>query len=377
MSPFLEDRLAANPDPTQYSAKEYTQELQRFQAFLRLFITERLAIHSIFDRVQHEAGISVLPIAVGSDARFEKPLLRTLVNGTAGGEKLLEVSALLDLSPVEITLVTQDEIDPDTQVAVERACAEFSNSFKKVVDKEITVVSTQQKSVSAFVDHHGTPHFHISRVFDASAIIPEVESDHRTAFTHPIVAALREKMYEELTGSDGKKIIEFQKELVRMHRQVTATGEQKGKNGTLRHFDRNSGELFFRQHDSGGRGQVGSFKYGPLRLVQAFMVRDLCRELSQQGSRREIATQLPNVTAEKLQFLCHELGLSQSLVGELNDLYEYFLHTYCMSQFNAARGVSTVTVDAKQMSENLQSLLQLLNMEKNAQGSRTPFGQLK
>lgn len=377
MATFLENPLAENPDPTKYEPEEYGRHLKAFQVFFREFVLERLTLLGVLDSINSETGVEATPTTFGSDGRFEKPLLRKITNGNGHASKLVETGELQQLSPLQIAFVTEQAVSPEQRDKLTRACQPIVDYFGRAVYDEFSFLSVRQESLSGFTDKNGRTHFHPSRIFDASLIGTGLDEHWSRASGHSCIGAVRRQLALELRACI-KVILPQQQEMLKGHRKLTLTGQQTVRGRVLQHFDRETGQLFLERRHTTELSDVASVKYGPLRLVQIYIVREACKYIASTSAEADgMFVQLPTATVDKLSYLLDEMKLNGARVRELQNLYSYFLWMYNLSQYKARQGDRSIVVDKVQLNENMNDLLRLLNLSTETINPSTPFAALR
>lgn len=375
MTDFLSGKLSHDPDPRRYDPQEYLQYIREYQVFLRGFVRERLVLHGIQDAFRHTLKFDTEPTTIGSDGRFEKPLLHALSNGGQHPERIMDSSLLQNISPVQVVFVGNRTLKPEELHEAQGICADFILSFRKAIFEEISAVNPMGTLLYNYPDRQRRAHYHPSRALDASSI-GDMETPlegHRCA----AVAAVRSSLLNDMRGPAAQDVLSYQQERLKEHRQITTRGTQKVRGETLTHFDLATGEVFLHKNEDFSVSSVGSVKYGPLRLGQLFIVREVLKGILTGDLRDDDIIALPNATADKIEFLQERLGLVESRCKEFHDLYTYFLHLYSISQYEAANGRPVVQTDAAQLRENIDAFLGTLEMRKETRNDASVFGALR
>ena len=374
MTDFLQGELSRQPDPALYTEKEYERHLRAYQLFLRDFVRERLTIHGIRDALEKELQVDTEPTTIGSDGRFEKPLLHALSNGEGPAQKILQSSSLQNISPIQVVFVSHRALSPDEVARAQQICCGFVASFRKAIFDEISTACSETPLFYAFPDRTGRLHYHPSRVLDASVIdtLPSPLHAHRADG----VAVIRRRLYEDVLADDGRMIL-YPQDRLKEHRQITTRGTQRVRGQTLEHFNSATGVLHLRKHDEQEVSNVGSVKYGPLRLAQLYIVREVLKALRSGDLEADDLRDLPNPTSDKIDYLQDRLALSEARCRELQDIYRYFLYIYCRSQYAASNGSESITIDPKPLQEHIDGLLGVLNMRKETRNDGVTFSSLK
>ncbi|MGM5481902.1 MAG: hypothetical protein ACQESF_00425 [Nanobdellota archaeon] len=153
--------------------------------------------------------------------------------------------------------------------------------------------------------------------------------------SHYLYNRSRKKFVKELKDNEyGKNILKKIKDRVRNHRKITRTGAQKYKGSTVKHFDLDTGDVFYHPQNS-----IYSFKQGPLRAIQTSLVRDFVKGIKsdkiddkycftcKSGSRRQGI--VPKLNYLRVRDM---LSVSDKNFNDITDCYKYFLWGYHVSE---------------------------------------------
>lgn len=164
---------------------------------------------------------------------------------------------------------------------------------------------------------------------------------------------------------DGRKILEIERSRRRRYavtcrgkegdRSIIGTNRKGGKE--LRHFDLDEGIATYDPDN-----ELGSFKHGPLRLVQVALSCSIGHAIYVESANERLIQDCPGNTVNKMHFLREQGVIKASFrdVSEYADLYKYFLWLYHQSEFVfRTSGVTQHAFDSRQAQENLASLVQL------------------
>lgn len=162
-----------------------------------------------------------------------------------------------------------------------------------------------------------------------SLISPNRTLDAAFIYGNPrLFVEAKNKLVDELTGPEGKPVLEKIKDRTKEHRKTTLSGEQRYKGELLQHYDPNTGVAFYNPDE-----KIWSFKQGPMRAVQYALVRDSIRSI-REGCTPEEVLSLPTNTITKLNSIEVQgySALSRDAMSELTDCYKFFLWAYHASQ---------------------------------------------
>ena len=174
----------------------------------------------------------------------------------------------------------------------------------------------------------------------------------------------REMLAQEVgQGKSGVKIISATQNRLSEYRKITGTGKGSFKGNSVKHFDPETGTLFY---DQTQEIKVGSVKYGPLRSVQMFLAFRLLQFLRAHSHEPQLVHEFPTNTKEKIQSLLdhNALKLTAQNAKEMDQLYSYFLWCFYLSEHSySSKQETVVTVpDPQLFRENIQSMMHLLQM---------------
>ena len=177
-----------------------------------------------------------------------------------------------------------------------------------------------------------------------------------------LVNLSRELLFKEVVSSGGKLIVESVKKRLKEYRQVTRTGQNSFKGNAVKHFDRESGELFY---DQSSAVKQGSVKYGPLRTIQMFLANKILQFMIEHSSDADFIQKIPGQTEAKIATLLDSgaLNLNDVEAKELTQLYKYFLWCFYLSEYSYSQnGKEKVVVvpDVQLFRENIDNLLKLI-----------------
>ncbi len=153
------------------------------------------------------------------------------------------------------------------------------------------------------------------------------------------------------------KMLERKGDRLTSHRKITRTGKSARGKETKTHFDLDNGIAFYNPEE-----YINSFKYGPLRLVQVWVIIHIIKALQRVGDDEKFISELPRNVKDKLQFLASNgyLKAHQAELNELIQLYEYFLWLYHQSEYDFVyKNSSTITFDPIEVKNALAMLLKL------------------
>lgn len=117
--------------------------------------------------------------------------------------------------------------------------------------------------------------------------------------------------------------------------QVCQSGKSEHKDQTYIHIDFETGMAFYSPPNREHLGE-GSFKYGPLRVIQDMLLGGIMRSYHNGNNLTKVALEeIPSNIASKLEWLLAETltDLSAEKVVAISDHYSYFLWLYHQSQY--------------------------------------------
>ncbi|MFW6014298.1 MAG: hypothetical protein ACOCQG_03945 [Candidatus Nanoarchaeia archaeon] len=166
----------------------------------------------------------------------------------------------------------------------------------------------------------------------------------------------RKKFEKELREPKyGKKILRSMRDRLREHRNITFTGTQKYKKNILKHFDIETGEVFYNPKEN-----AYGFKQGPLRAIQTSIVRDFVKEIRNENSQEGYFTckgyRRPQGVVPKMNYLRVRdmIKLKEDDFKDLTDCYKYFLWGYHVSEScYHNHGTSVVEFEKKETKDRL------------------------
>lgn len=148
-----------------------------------------------------------------------------------------------------------------------------------------------------------------------------------------LVGAYRQLFSELSMKEEGKSILDSMVYGRRRARQISETGKGLFKKQEITHFDLDEGVAFY-DCEHVNSTHRGSFKFGPLRLVQYGLAVDLIRHIRDKNFDLDLLEHMPTNTVDRLNFFETEgrSGLSQEEIEDLSDCYKFFLHQYHLAQ---------------------------------------------
>jgi len=173
-----------------------------------------------------------------------------------------------------------------------------------------------------------------------------------------MIKRAKKKLCEEITGRDGKRILEKLSKKRADYKRIMLSGRQKFKNKFLTHYSLEKGISYYNPSEG-----TASFKYGPLRFIQQSFARDVLKLIRNKG-RSNITLYLPRDTKNRFDYILEEgvSNLSRPEVSDLIDSYMYFLWNYHRSQRRAEKtGTDTAEFDRTEVLERINSVRGILS----------------
>lgn len=198
---------------------------------------------------------------------------------------------------------------------------------------------------------------------DIDRIFPTRVFDMRFIHGNPdLVFKAHKQIYSELKSTLGGKILNKVRKDARHARHLSESGSSRVKGQEITHFDIDSGASYFDL--VGNQVLVGSFKFGPLRLVQYRLASEIIQSVIDEdaNSYLDMVYHFPTNTVERLHFLEVEnlSGLSHQEVEILSDCYKYFLWQYHLSQEKwRTEGEKRTQFDTKEVQERLKDTIKI------------------
>lgn len=171
------------------------------------------------------------------------------------------------------------------------------------------------------------------------------------------------RLFHELTGENGRRIMKHVWELKRNARKIMVSGTQSFRGDTLTNYDLDEGVAYFGPVSGANNVIKGSFKYGPLRFVQFTFAADMIRYIRSKNDSTLIGSLPTNIVEKFLRLEAESLtALSQGSVADVVDSYKYFLWLYHKSQFKfRENGSRELEFDKNEVNERIEALSKILS----------------
>ncbi len=310
--------LPSYPSPI---GKDYTRYYSAIEAFNRQ-LQERVRAALMYAIEETATQLAIL--TTGSDGRFEK-----------GPKSLLEVTVIC-----ENQQLVRDEIKKLREVV-------GSNYRESIFEPSLDVKSLATDIFSYFNN-------------DPSRVYPCRVIDGRLLYGRLSLFLLgKAKIIYEVKGKEGKYIIKKVKDRKRIAKQVTTTGMGRFK-GERTYFDLETGEAYYDEDE-----YLLSFKVGPLRYVQTWLLKELLNYIRARSFNygNQLLLDTPSKIPSKIHFFNYE-GVINKTADErriIIDHYLYFLWLYHISQYNSLKLGNPITeFDSKEVKKRLTDLVELI-----------------
>ena len=218
--------------------------------------------------------------------------------------------------------------------------ADFDFELKDLSSGEVFCYAYNQKGRS-----------YPQRIWDSKSVFGDKE----------VLNASKDRVVRELRSRQWAKIKDDLSSIRKNHKRAMESGRQVWKGTAVVNYDFDSGISYFCNFEN---AQARSFKHGPLRFVQSWLVATLAASI-REGTEAEackLIADLPTPTDEKIKYL-FDLGkikLSQEHVSDLIDAYNYFLLGYHNSELAFSHGQSEVRFDQKEVRAYIEFLVRNL-----------------
>lgn len=286
------------PTPSKISVENYLEAVKVYNILNQNQAKEKLS--NYFPEINKKNSKYSI-ITTGSDGRLEKS----------------------NLSKIEIILVYKDILPNElNKKKLENFCKENQDMFQNIIE----VKNLNTDFVSFF--NQEPKKVYPSRGLDAKLLIGNEN----------IFKNYKNKMYEELLGPEGKKIIKKFDEKKKWYRSVTKNQGEKNKG--LVYFDIEKGELYY------DNNRVKSTKYSHLRTIQYKIASDIFKALRRDIISIDFIKELPEQTIERLNFFKIIPNISNIGSIELDDListYKKVLYWYHLSEENYHKNNKNIT----------------------------------
>jgi hypothetical protein len=166
---------------------------------------------------------------------------------------------------------------------------------------------------------------------------PSRVSDSRFLYgNEPLLYDARKQLHSEIVlETVGRRILERMTSEMKRAKKVCEGGKGTFKKQEICHFDLDRGVAHYDCEHTNSINR-GSFKYGPLRLVQSGLTVDMIKRLRNNQVDLDLLENMPTNIVDRLNFLETEgiTGLSQEELADLTNSYKFFLHQYHLAQEN-------------------------------------------
>jgi len=216
-------------------------------------------------------------------------------------------------SQMDLIIISDDD---DAKIRV--IADHINDRYKRVVfETDFKLLGTD-----SIVNYQNNPHNpRPSRSYDANLIMGDKSGKLVKLFQKDLVQEVKAK---------GKNIQDQVRSRVRQFKQISRdNGCQQYGGQVLQHFDLDEGVM---SYDPSKR--LGSFKYGPLRMVQMQVAADITKTIRHYDSPEGFVERMPKNTVDKLLYFYAEnlSRLPESEIRELGENYDFFLWLYHKSQ---------------------------------------------
>ena len=280
-------------DPRGRDHISYFDQLRQYN----LGLQERLA-ETLDDRYHSNYKDNFFIATTGSDGRLEK-----------GPQSKVELIAYTPInSKIEIKDIVNEIIEDD-----EIKLFDPSVEYKKMVIGKLSLFNE-----------------------DPNRVFPNRVLDSRFLYGNELLLPLTlRNIADEFTGIYGKRIITKLKDQERYARKISREGRANFQGNELTHVNFEEGIAFYDDEDNLGPKR-GSFKYGPMRLIQTSMSKGIIKKIYNKDFDLDILRHYPTNTVDRLHFFETEnlSGLNSSEVSDLADNYKWFLWIYHCGQEN-------------------------------------------
>ena len=172
------------------------------------------------------------------------------------------------------------------------------------------------------------------------------------------------QLYSEIVMRDvGRRILDSMVSGRRRARQICESGKGSFKKQEICHFDLENGVAFY-DSEHIDLPHRGSFKFGPLRLVQYGLAVELIRKLRDKDFDLDLLENMPTNTVDRFNFFETEgrTGLTQNELSDLTDSYKFFLHQYHIAQENfRVDRQNTTSFDINDVRSRLGDIVEIAN----------------
>lgn len=343
----------------------YSIYIKAFNSHYLGVVEDYLADQSIFDGLratlnlhnnsarEFNVGITV----VGSDGRSEKGALSQLELALISDapKRLLEDNETL-LKIHETTIKTRKALSSLLQDLVD---IEMPDALLTAVQflRSTGVIKPQVEVKSLFNDsvyrYGGNGAIWPSRILDSVPLKVSSSSEEMQLLS-------KRKLVQEVQGEDHHTIVKGLKKRFDDYKRVARTGFQKFKEKKIKHYNLDSGMMFYNPPQN-----IGGFKYGPLRLIQSVIELkciDVIHKLSSTDACAFV-TNLPTNTSEKTSYLeSYNQGLASiKAQQDLVSHYLYFLWQYHRAEYAFLTSEEVMvpfdSVEAKSRIEDVEKIV--------------------
>lgn len=280
-------------DPRERGYASYFDQLRQYN----LRLQDRL-VRTLPDEHPSEYADRFFIATTGSDGRLEK-----------GPQSKVE---LIVYSPLEIRQEVKDVVD---EIIDDDSLRTFDPivEYKKLCTGKLSLYKE-----------------------DPNRVFPNRVLDSRFLYGNDLLLPLALRgIADEFTAEHMNRILKNAKDQERYARKIAREGKANFQGNDIVHVDLHEGIAHYDDENHFGPKR-GSFKYGPLRLIQTSMTRGIARRISTRDFDLDHLDDYPTNTVDRLHFLETEdlTGLTHSEIADLADNYKWFLWVYHQGQEN-------------------------------------------